>query len=655
MHLVLLLAAAAVLAPAQSTRTQCSLSAPAEKAVAALPSLNDLSLSWEERIAPRRALAERHPDNWPLQFLVQDAIRRHFHIGREWDRALAFYRRLPDRVLGELLEARLIGSFHRKRSRDILDRLLQTAPNSPWVRLTAAEWAANPIGRDPAFGATHLEEFRRLCPDNPRAFLLLDLVRDAEKLSRHVQDLRSLLQSKKRGTIAEADLLLFRAAWPWEKAAAAASGEAEFQRTVRSDLAAIRALKLYHSADWYTVLRLGYEQMLKNPALLEPLREEIVRNAPKGQLAWWIDEERNRSQPPQGAPREEYERWRAAEEAALRDRLQRFDGQPFTRFSIHRILYDPNGKIENAEVERLADLALRLQERYPDQGSSWPPVQMLIAEVYAKRKVRLDRVPALVQQGLEEVEYQEKHRRDSDAIPNRPGGGLMDTIAMTHSRAREVRLRHALATGETEKANAMLADFRRTLEQSKPANDAAQSAAMWRRDHSTYLELAKLAGLTPSPVAELLPSNPEHGERFPVAGFEAKDLSGRTWRLADLKGKVAYVNVWTTWCSPCRAEMPGLQQLHERWKDRTDRVVLTISADLHEALAREFIRDYKYTFPVLHGAAIAEKFFPPIAFPQNWLIDPQGRRLDMHAPRAYDTTLTQIEQLADKLAPQNSK
>lgn len=648
MHLVLLLAATAVIAPAQSSRTQCSLSMPVEKAVAALPSLNDLSLSWEERIGPRRALAERQPDNWPLQILLQDAIRRQFHIGREWDRAFAFYRRMPDRVLGELLEARLISSLHRKRSREILDRLLETAPDSPWVHLTAAEWAANPIGRDPAFGAPHLEEFRRLCPGNTRAFAMLDLVRDAELLARHVQDLRSQLQSKKRNGIPEADLHLFRAAWPWEKAAAAASGEEAFQKTVRSDLAAIRALKLYHSTEWYSVLRLGYEQMLKDFAPLEALRQEILQNAPKGQLAWWIEEERTRTQPPQGASREEHERWRTAQDAALRDRLQRFDGQPFTRFSIHQILFAPTAKLENAEVERLADLVLRLQERYPDQGSSWPPVELLMADVYAKRKVRLDRVPALVQQGLEEVEYQEKHRRDSDAIPNR--AGLMDTIAMTQSRAREVRLRHALATGETEKANAMLADFRRTLERTKPTNDAAQSAAMWRRDHSVYLELAKLAGLTPSPVAELMPPNPERGERFPVAEFEAKDLSGRTWRLADLKGKVAYVNIWTTWCGPCRAEMPGIQKLHELWKDRKDRMVLTVSADLHEALAREFLRDYKYTFPVLHGTAVAEKFFPPIAFPQNWLIDPEGRRLDMHAPRAYDTTLAQIEQLADRIA-----
>jgi thiol-disulfide isomerase/thioredoxin len=201
-----------------------------------------------------------------------------------------------------------------------------------------------------------------------------------------------------------------------------------------------------------------------------------------------------------------------------------------------------------------------------------------------------------------------------------------------------------------ERARAMLADLRRTLEQTIPVDDATGTATSWRRDHSVWRELARLAGLDDSPVSELLPPKPEAAERFPVGDFEAKDLSGKMWRLSDLKGKVAYVNVWTTWCVPCRAEMPGLQKLHDRWKNIKDRVVLTISADVHEALARDFIREHKYTFPVVHGTAVAGKFFPPISFPQNWLIDPEGRRLSIHAPRAYDSTIAQIEDLADKLA-----
>jgi hypothetical protein len=95
--------------------------------------------------------------------------------------------------------------------------------------------------------------------------------------------------------------------------------------------------------------------------------------------------------------------------------------------------------------------------------------------------------------------------------------------------------------------------------------------------------------------------------------------------------------------------MPGIQSLHERWKNRKDRVVLTISADVHASIAKSFLAQEKYTFPVVHGREVAEKFFPPAYFPQNWLIDPEGRRLDMPAPRAYESSLGQIEELAAKL------
>ena len=61
--------------------------------------------------------------------------------------------------------------------------------------------------------------------------------------------------------------------------------------------------------------------------------------------------------------------------------------------------------------------------------------------------------------------------------------------------------------------------------------------------------------------------------------FELSDLDGRKWSLADLKGKVAFINLWATWCGPCRAELPYVQKLREQLKDRKDVVVLTLNID----------------------------------------------------------------------------
>src|SRR5215831_5696754 len=51
------------------------------------------------------------------------------------------------------------------------------------------------------------------------------------------------------------------------------------------------------------------------------------------------------------------------------------------------------------------------------------------------------------------------------------------------------------------------------------------------------------------------------------ADFTLLDLTGRSWHLRDLKGKVVLVNFWATWCPPCRKEMPDLQALYDKYKD----------------------------------------------------------------------------------------
>ncbi len=190
------------------------------------------------------------------------------------------------------------------------------------------------------------------------------------------------------------------------------------------------------------------------------------------------------------------------------------------------------------EFERLADLVLSNDERFPDQGSSTPPVQIQVAEAYVEHKIRLDRVPALVHQGVEEEENREKHRRDSDVMPHPPDGD--DNISFTRRRAREILIRHAIVTQQKERILALLSDFRRELEQSKLADTTGRAENSWRNDQIAYSMLARQAGFD-VPIDDLRISRPEQPDRYPIAEFEAKDLSGKTWSLADLQGKVTFV------------------------------------------------------------------------------------------------------------------
>ena len=63
-----------------------------------------------------------------------------------------------------------------------------------------------------------------------------------------------------------------------------------------------------------------------------------------------------------------------------------------------------------------------------------------------------------------------------------------------------------------------------------------------------------------------------------MPAFSLTDLSGRTIKSDELKGKVVLVNFWATWCPPCREEMPGMERLWTRYRDR-GLVVVAVSLD----------------------------------------------------------------------------
>ena len=110
----------------------------------------------------------------------------------------------------------------------------------------------------------------------------------------------------------------------------------------------------------------------------------------------------------------------------------------------------------------------------------------------------------------------------------------------------------------------------------------------------------------------------------PLPDFQISDAEGKTWRLADLKGKVALVNLWATWCGPCRAELPYLQKLFNKVRERKDLVVITLNTDENPGLILPFLTENKYTFPVLPASGYVAKLVPELSIPRNWIVDADG-------------------------------
>ena len=102
--------------------------------------------------------------------------------------------------------------------------------------------------------------------------------------------------------------------------------------------------------------------------------------------------------------------------------------------------------------------------------------------------------------------------------------------------------------------------------------------------------------LAEDPVATLSLIRPKPAKEAP--DFEARTPDDRPIRLADFRGKVIFLNFWATWCDPCREEMPSMERLHRKYKDR-GLVVLAVSLDSQGGrVVKPFLKKMGLTFPV---------------------------------------------------------
>jgi DsbE subfamily thiol:disulfide oxidoreductase len=113
-------------------------------------------------------------------------------------------------------------------------------------------------------------------------------------------------------------------------------------------------------------------------------------------------------------------------------------------------------------------------------------------------------------------------------------------------------------------------------------------------------------------------------EDLQAIDFNLKDLTGRPSSLSAYKGKVVLLNFWATWCGPCRAEIPSMEQLYTELKDEGFTIVAVNSQEPLEQVSA-FVDDMGMSFPVLLdstgrvGAAYGVR-----AIPTTYIIDPQG-------------------------------
>src|SRR5262245_16382680 len=107
--------------------------------------------------------------------------------------------------------------------------------------------------------------------------------------------------------------------------------------------------------------------------------------------------------------------------------------------------------------------------------------------------------------------------------------------------------------------------------------------------------------------------------------FKLKDMNGVDVKLDSFKGKVILLNFWATWCGPCKAEIPSLVELQEKYAD--DLVVLGFSVDDTPDKMKPYSEEYKVNYPLLVGNGredVQNAFGPLLGIPVSVIIGRDG-------------------------------
>ncbi|WP_040402352.1 TlpA family protein disulfide reductase [Alkalibacillus haloalkaliphilus] len=131
--------------------------------------------------------------------------------------------------------------------------------------------------------------------------------------------------------------------------------------------------------------------------------------------------------------------------------------------------------------------------------------------------------------------------------------------------------------------------------------------------------------------------------------FKLQTLNGEETELADFRGQKIMINFWATWCPPCRAEMPHMQEIHEEYDDEV--IILAVNATSQETshdTVQDFIDELELTFPILMDeTGEVNVRYQALSLPTTYFVNTEGElQIPRHVgPLSYDDMVRKIEEL----------
>ncbi len=141
-------------------------------------------------------------------------------------------------------------------------------------------------------------------------------------------------------------------------------------------------------------------------------------------------------------------------------------------------------------------------------------------------------------------------------------------------------------------------------------------------------------------------------ESFLAPDFDLTTLDGENLSLSDLRGSPAIINFWASWCPPCRAEMPALQQVFNDYED-LGLIIAAINATNQDSIseAASFVSENNLTFPIpLDKTGSVSRSYNLHSLPTTVFVDSQGiiRKIIIGGPIPTALLRVQVEKLFEE-------
>ncbi len=573
----------------------------------------------------------------------------------------------PGDPLAQYVAGLALSGRNTPLSIEYLERARSQAPGFAWPALELAHIYSPGTKRvDKKKAADEIADFFAACPSSSDADAQLRLTRagTGELQARVAAALRARLA-------AETDprrLKDYTTLWGLEFRAHPPQEHDALRKQVAADLKRLEAANPTPDAAWLVFLKDGYKQSGATPETVAAMEDRVIQAFPHSEEAYRIVNDRwdkLHKEPEDSADAAAWAKYHKEYREALRGWIARFTESRELQHAewFDTMCYDPDLPAEEG-LRLLDDYLANMAPYQPPVFGIDRAANFLIYHKWQPRRVfellaGVDKLRDEWQAHFlgDNLSAEAEDVWSSNDIIRRQdaAGNLLIAARLAEQPQQAARLkpfverelppkswaiiewqywqnRARLAALEGSKADA-LAYYQKALQSRKKPPEPYEGQHIDYLGDEARALWTQLGGtesawkLWSQPPAAKVQELAESGWRKPgkdMPAFELADLSGKTWRLKDLSGRAVLINVWATWCGPCQRELPHLEKLYEKLKERADLQILTLTIDEDLGAVAPYMKEKGYTFPVLPAAGFVTGLLDIVGIPQNWILDAKG-------------------------------